>query len=67
MKKLFAMLLVLCLLNLPALADEWANVEYLHLEEKNEIDLDGDGANETLIIKQEGVEGEEYYSLYVFY
>lgn len=66
MKKFFAMLLALCLLSVPAFADEWAGVEYLDAEIKNEIDLDGDGANETVIIKSEGVSGEEYLALYIF-
>ena len=66
MKKIFALLMVLCLLSMPAFADEWAGVEYLYADTKNEIDLDGDGANETVIIKQEGVEGEEYIALYIF-
>ena len=66
MKKLIAALLALCLLYIPAFADEWANAQYLEPDIKNEIDLDGDGAMETVILKREGVEGEEYISLYLF-
>lgn len=66
MKKILSMLLVLCMLMLPAFAEEFDGAQVIEPEIKNEIDLDGDGKNETVIIKREGAEGEEYLSLYVF-
>ena len=37
MKKMIAMLMILCLFSISAFADEWAGAAYLQTEIKNEI------------------------------
>lgn len=66
MKKLFAMLLMLCLLFSCAQAEEIQGAETFTLGEKGLVDLDGDGGMESVTLKMEGVPGEEYLALYLF-
>lgn len=66
MKKIFSLILVLAMLCCAALAVPAENALVLDLNAKNEIDLDGDGAPESIQLKLEGAEGEEYIALYLF-
>ena len=60
MKKLFCFLMALALLCPAALAGS------IPLNEKAYADMDGDGADENITLKMEGVPGEEYLALYLF-
>lgn len=66
MKKLLAMLLALCLLCPAALAAAPEGAVSIPYGEKTHIDLDGDGAPESVTLKMDGVPGEEYLALYLF-
>ena len=69
MKKLMSALLAISLLCGAALADGMEPAfegQELKLNERTVIDLDGDGAQEEVLVQQEGVEGEEELALYVF-
>ena len=69
MKKLMSALLAICLLCGAAFAVEMEPAfegQELKLNERAAIDLDGDGAQEEVLVQQEGVEGEEELALYVF-
>lgn len=63
MKKWILLVLALCLLISPALA---LDADSFVMNEKNYVDLDGDNADETVILEFEGPEGEEYLALYLF-
>ena len=67
MKRIFAMCMALMMVCSGAFAHEAIpGAEYLQSDIKNQIDLDNDGAPETIILKMEGVEGEESICLYLF-
>ena len=66
MKKLLVILLMLALLGCAAQAVPADGAQVLDMNAKNYIDLDGDGADESIQLKLEGVEGEEYIALYLF-
>ena len=66
MKKLLGMLLMLALLCTAALAVPADGAQVLDMNAKNYIDLDSDGAEESIQLKLDGVEGEEYIALYLF-
>ena len=63
MRKILVVMLALCLLISPALALDAGSFV---MNEKNYVDLDGDGGDETVILEFEGPEGEEYLALYLF-
>ena len=63
MKKWILLVLAFCLLISPALA---LDAQSFIMNEKNYVDLDGDNADETVILEIEGPEGEEYLALYLF-
>lgn len=69
MKKLLCAILAACMLGACALAEmmepAFAGVQ-LAQNVKTEIDLNGDGAQEQVLLQMEGTDGEEQISLYVF-
>lgn len=69
MKRWFGMFCALALAIFPAaLAEEEIALESgvkLELDQAAQMDLDGDGAMETIVVRAQGVEDEEYIELYV--
>lgn len=66
MKRILSIILALMLLCSAALATEFEGAVYIQRNTKTEVDLDGDGLNESVTLKMEGVPGEEYLALYLF-
>jgi len=66
MKKLISLILMLAMLCCAAQAVPAEGAHMLDLNAQNEIDMDGDGAPETIRLELEGSDGEEYIALYLF-